>query len=438
MVTPVKVNRSSFKSMGRPKKNQVSATIQKIYSLPGTEDIISDSDELWGLLLKKINYFSKIYGFSRVETPLIEDASLYEALNIKDPGANFPLGSKTAAVRTNILPSVLRAYYQNKVYEKALLSKWSFGGQVMRLDRKQQPITDYQFGFEVFGGFNHLTEAQVVAAVWQLLESLGLSEVVLEINTIGNSECQSSYQESFKDYLEHKKFDLCDDCNEHLSGRVLNILRCTNVECQTIVSEAPTILDFLDEESHKHFTAILEALDEMQIPYQLNPLYVGLEGVSKTNISFKLKIKQQTITLGEGGYHDDMVAKLCGKPYRAFGFNGSLKKLYQAMRDLEMIVEREQTAEVCLVPLGELAAKKSLRLFRDLTASRVVVYDHFGSGGVKNQLKQAELFKSPIALIMGQKEALDEMVILRDVKSGMQELFSYDKIVEEVKKRLGK
>jgi hypothetical protein len=89
-------------------------------------------------------------------------------------------------------------------------------------------------------------------------------------------------------------------------------------------------------------------------------------------------------------------------------------------------------------PRLELAAKKSLRLFQDLLAAQVSVYDHFGDVGVKNQLKQAELYKSPIALIMGQKEAMDEMVILRDVKSGMQEIFSYDKIVIEVKKRLGK
>lgn len=90
------------------------------------------------------------------------------------------------------------------------------------------------------------------------------------------------------------------------------------------------------------------------------------------------------------------------------------------------------------MPLGELAAKKSLRLFRDLTSAQVKVYDQFGDTGVKNQLKLAMDSKTPIALIMGQKEALDEMVILRDVKSGMQEMFSYDKIVNEVKKRLGK
>ena len=108
------------------------------------------------------------------------------------------------------------------------------------------------------------------------------------------------------------------------------------------------------------------------------------------------------------------------------------------MSEAKTIVAKETGSEVFLVPLGELASKKALRLFRDLIAQRILVYDHFGNAGVKNQLKAAQTNKAPIALIMGQKEAMDEMVILRDVKSGMQEIISYDKIVEEVKKRLGK
>jgi histidyl-tRNA synthetase len=102
----------------------------------------------------------------------------------------------------------------------------------------------------------------------------------------------------------------------------------------------------------------------------------------------------------------------------------------------EVEAKVENNSEVFLVPLGELASKRSLRLFRDLIAENIRVHDHFGTIGVKNQLKLAEECKAPLALIMGQKEAMDEMVILRDVKSGMQEVFSYDKIIVEVKKRL--
>ena len=241
-----------------------------------------------------------------------------------------------------------------------------------------------------------------------------------------------------RDFLAGKKYELCDNCNENLKGRALDVFRCQELDCQALIAEAPTILDSLDQEESKHFTGILEALDELRIPYQLNAQIAGTAGFSKTNFAIKHKQKGPAKILAEGGYHENLIQQLCGKRYNCFGFSGSLLSIYQLLEEQKVTVERQQNNEVFLVPLGEMASKKSLRLFRDLTIQKISVYDHFGTAGVKNQLKQAEVFKAPIALIMGQKEAIDEVVILRDVKSGMQETISYDKIVEEVKKRLGR
>jgi histidyl-tRNA synthetase len=307
-----------------------------------------------------------------------------------------------------------------------------------RLHQNQQIKSEYMFGFEVFGAFNHLTEAQVIGGVWEFLQSIGLTECVLEINHIGNEECQVAYSQTLQDFLSGKKYQMCDGCNEHLSGRVLNVFRCDNLDCQAILSEAPAVLDFLDQDSRKHFTNILEALDELGVPYQLNPLYAGPDGHGRTNMVIKTKLKGETVVIGEGGYHENLMQSLCGKNYCCFGFLGNLSTVRELLEANKISVTKEQKCEVYLVPLGELAAKKSLKLFRDLTGEKISVYDHFGNAGVKNQLKAAETGHAPIALIMGQKEAMDEMVILRDVKSGMQEIISYDKIVQEVKKRLGR
>jgi histidyl-tRNA synthetase len=430
--------------MGRPRKNPInSASTKKILSLPGAFDISLQSDPLWEALVKRFAKFSRIYGFSSIETPFLEDSRLYEnfyknTANKATLSIKADLPAYLASSRPALLPSVLRAYYEHKVYDSAQLSKWSYSGFTANLAEKEKLNFDYQFGFEIFGNFTHLTEAQVISAVWEMAQSLELKDLSLEINSIGKPECQVAYQETLHDFLNAKKYELCDNCNEHLRGRVLNIFRCENLDCQALIAEAPTILEFLDEESHKHFTNILEALDELGIPYQLNHLYAGAEGHNKTNLVIKYKHKGQTTILGEGGYHEGLMQNLCGKNFCCFGFTGSLKQLYTHLESQKMVVAKEQRSDVFLVPLGELASKKSLRLFRDLIREKISVYDHFGMAGVKNQLKTAEAFNAPVALIMGQKEAVDEMVILRDVKSGMQEVISYDKIVEEVKKRLGK
>lgn len=430
--------------MGRPKKNLNTASgyiPKKVQSLEGLEDIIPEADNVWGVLLKRVARFSRVYGFEKVETPLLEDLRLYDLFGKENPKflkdiIQVQVPGKPTAIRPDMLPSVLRSYYQQKVYEKSPLSKWSYGGFVIKQNAEAGLINDYQFGYEVFGLFNHLTEAQVIGGVWELLQSLGLKDSVLEINHIGEESCQVAYSQTLHDYLVSKKYQLCDDCNENLNGRVLNILRCNNIDCQSLFSEAPAVLDFLDEDSRKHFTNILEALDELGVPYQLNPLYAGQEGHSKTNLVIKYKLKNETIVLGEGGYHDSLIQNLCGKNYCCFGFRGSLTKIKELLDSAKVTVSKEHNNDVFLVPLGELAAKRSLRLFKDLVSQQISVYDHFGNAGVKNQLKAAEAFHAPIALIMGQKEAIDDMVILRDVRSGMQEIISYDKIVQEVKKRL--
>lgn len=432
--------------MGRPKKNpHLSPALgaKKIQALDNMQDIVAETDALWSVLLKRAARLYRTYGFEKIELPPLEDMRLYEQYYKGSPkllASIVPLqmAGKTAAVRSDFLPSVLRGYYQHKVYDKSPLSKWAYNGFSVSQDEKQVLNSDYKFGFEVFGQFSHLTEAQVIGGVWEFLQGLGLKEAILEINYLGGQDCQDFYSHTLQDFLAPKKYQLCDDCGENLQGRVLNALRCNNLDCQALLAEAPAILDFLDEVSRKHFTNILEALDELGIPYQLNPLYVGPEGFSRTNLVIKYKHKGEIFVLGEGGYHENIMQGLCGKSHNCFGFCGSLSKIHEILELNKVAVTKEINNDVFLVPLGELAAKKSLRLFKDLVAEKISVYDHFGSAGVKNQLKQAESLHAPVALIMGQKEAMDEMVILRDVKSGMQEIISYDKIVSEVKKRLGR
>lgn len=419
------------------------AKLAKAGALIGLRDIASQSHQYWNMILQEIRTVAQLYGFQPVETAILEEQKVYSDYYKNQPELLEKIlfsqhSGKSLGVRSHLLPSVLRHYAQSKIFEEQPMSKWMYLGNVAELDDNAAVKFNYQFGFEVFGTFNHLTEAQVISGVWDLIQRLGFNEesVQLEINTAGDPTVQAAYTAVLKDYLKGKEFELCDDCNNHVRGRVLNVLRCENLDCQVAAAEAPAIVDFLDNDARKKFTDTLEALDELSLPYQLNQLYVGPEGSTGTNLVVKFKKGNHTIVLGEAAHHDVLLKNITGKAMPAFGFTGSLAGLARAMELAEVEMKPDNSSEVFLVPLGELASKRSLKLFRDLIAVDVRVHDHFGTVGVKNQLKQAEESKAPIALIMGQKEAMDDMVILRDVKSGMQEVFSYDKIIVEVKKRL--
>jgi histidyl-tRNA synthetase len=426
------------------KKPTSAVTGKKVAGLPGSFDIITSQDALWKSLLDACERYAAQYGFDRVELPLVEDPALYTQLygpsNQEQTGClvTAQAAGRDLAVRSNLLPSLVRVLAQVKNAEPQL-TKWAYSGFGIYTAHKQV-VTDYEFGMEVWGAFNHLTEAQVLGAAWQLFVALGLPDVTFEVNTCGNKISQEGYESTLKEFLRGKRYDLCDNCVDATPERPFDVLRCAKLDCQTVLSEAPTILDHLDEASRKYFTNLLEALEELQIPYQLNPLLVGMDGATSTVACLKLKLGEHASVVAEAEGHTGLIARLGGKNIHAFGLRVNVRLLHQALQERQKgpVVLQRRAAEVYLVPLGELAAKRSLRLFRDLVEAGVVVFDYFGYAGVKNQLKAAQEAGSPIALIMGQKEAVDEVVILRDVKSGMQEVFSYDKIVNEVKKRLGR
>lgn len=416
---------------------------RKAANLPGIFDIITSADSAWQTLLENFDRYASQYGFTRLELPVAEDPQLYQQVYASEDARvkNLVVGEaagRHVAFRSSLLPSMLRLLSQVRTQDPKL-TKWVYSGTVIQ-DGQKQLAADYEFGLEVWGSYNHLTEAQVLGAAWQLFSSIGLSDVAFEVNTCGSESCQETYGAALRDYLKGKRYQLCDACADNLQDHPLAVLRCQNLDCQSLLSEAPTILDYLDEASRKHFTNLLEALEELQIPYQLNPLLAGMEGASGTIAVLKLKLDGRALVVAQAEGHTNLVQKLGGKNVHAFGLHGSFLQLHQALIERGAVAKAtpKRPAEVYLVPLGELAAKRSLRLFRDLVEGGMTVFDYFGYVGVKNQLKAAQEAGSPVALIMGQKEAVDEVVILRDVKSGMQEVFSYDKIVDEVRKRLGR
>jgi len=273
---------------------------------------------------------------------------------------------------------------------------------------------------------------------------MGLTNLSLEVNNIGCLECQPAYEEVLKNYFKEKKYDLCEDCVELVETHPLQILACNNLSCSTVAAEAPVIVDFLCDACRKHFIGVLEGLDELNLGYNLNQKVIGKPWSRKTVFEVKAKFSAEggrensEVSLGSGGHADDLIQSLGGIPAQALGFTGYVDAILNAFELAGVKFASKHKADVFLVPLGELAAKKTLRLFTDLWNNNVVASEFIGPGSIKTQLKLAESNKVAIALIIGQKEAREGTVILRDVKSGMQELFTIERIIDEVKKRLGK
>lgn len=425
--------------MGRPRK--LTPMVEKAPPrLAGSRDLLPEHHLSWDVFLEKLTALSHNFGFSRIDTPTFEDVRLFgfwshgqdQLLIFQDAK-----GIRVAAKPTNIF-GLIRAYLEYHFAEREKASKWYYYSPVTTVVNNEIRQS-YEYGFQIFGQIAPIADAQLINLLMKIFSEVGLNTLSLEINNIGCIECLPAYQEQLQSYFKDKKYDLCENCLDALENNLpLQILACPNLSCNTAATDAPTLIDYLCDNCRKHFIGVLEGLDELDIVYNLNPKVIGLPWSRRTVFEIRYHGPVGEVSLGLGGHADDLVQSLGGLPAPGLGFVGTLESVVAAFEMANVKFASKTKVDVFLVPLGDLAAKKTLRLFTDLWNNNIVASEFAGPGSIKTQLKLAESNKVSIALIIGQKEAREGTVILRDVRSGMQELFTSERIIDEVKKRLGK
>lgn len=424
--------------MGRPKK--ITPTVEKApLKLSGAFDVLPEQQPAFDFFLEKLSNITHTFGYSRMETPYLEDAKLFKFWEEAGSGELLVLQDEKTklAVKPSNLFGLARAYLEYRYQEREKVSKWAYFSPVSWKE-KGQIKQSYEFGFQIFGETAPIADAQLINLVYKLFAALNLSNLSLEVNNIGCLECQPNYQEVLRNYFKEKKYDLCENCVELVETQPLKILACPNLSCSAVANEAPVLVDYLCDTCRRHFIGVLEGLDELGIAYNLNQKVVGQPWSRKTVFEIRFRTESSEVVLGQGGHADDLIQSLGGMPTSSLGFVGSLENILAALERSSVKFTSKNRADVFLVPLGDLAAKKTLKLFSELWSQDIIASEFIGPGSIKTQLKLAESNKVSIALIIGQKEAREGTVILRDVRSGMQELFTYERIIEEVKKRLGK
>lgn len=427
--------------MGRPKK--ITPAVEKAPArLAGSFDLLPDQHLLWGNFLEKFNILASTFGYTKIDTPAIENAKLFKFW--QHAGENQLVtfsdakGATIATKPTNLF-GLARIYLDHRFFELERVSKWFYHSPVAYISPAGEIKQNHEYGFHIFGQIAPIADAQVINMLIKLYTDLGIGNLSLEVNNIGCLECLPAYQDVLKNYFREKKYDLCENCINYLdTNSPHRILACSNLSCSTVSAEAPALMDFLCDPCRRHFIGVLEGLDELSVVYNLNQKVVGKPWSRKTVFQIRTRFGTDEVSLGLGGHADDLIQSLGGPITQSLGFSGRMDGIMRAMDLAQVKFTNKNKVDVYLVPLGDLAAKKTLKLFTDLWSNGISASEYVGPGSIKTQLKLAESNKISIALIIGQKEARDGTVILRDVRSGMQELFTVDRIIEEVKKRLEK
>lgn len=413
-------------------------------------DVLPNSQKYWEKFFRISKESALYYGFEIIETPILEFADLFkkgiglntdiiehEMYTLKTKGGDF------LALRPELTAPVARAYIENGFANQPQPIKFFHWGPVFRHETPQagRYREFHQADFDIIGESDPVIDAQVIQLIYGILSEVGLKGLSIRINSIGDKICWGKYREELKLYYRNKVKYLCKNCKKRFKENPLKILDCKEEKCIALKASAPNSVDHLDKACHDHFKLVLEFLDELNIPYILDPYLVrGLDYYTRTVFEIIPEdVNSSQITLASGGRYDYLVSQLGGKSSPAVGGSIGIERVVNEMRrrDVKVNVLKPRTW-VFLAQLGDLAKKKSLKLFEEFRKNNIYVSESFGRDSIKAQLRVADRLGAYLALIIGQKEALDNTVILREMQSGVQEVIPLEKIINEVKKRLKK
>lgn len=397
-----------------------------------------------------VDELADFYNFSRIETPILEKAELFErgvGVDTDIVGKEMYFvkskGEDMLVMRPEGTAPIARAYLENHLGRSASLRKLYYKGPMFRHERPQAGrLRQFeQAGFEIIGGGNDpIYDAEVILIFQRLLEKLKIKNIVLKINSIGCRVCRPVYKKQLQAYYKDKDKKLCSDCQRRLKTNPLRLFDCKNEICVSFKVSAPNFLDKLCAGCTSNLKGVFEYLDELKISYAVdNTLVRGLDYYSRTVFEFFVEGPGEEVgALQGGGRYDYLMEMLGGRTTPAIGGAVGIERLIAVMKAQEIEAPHKPAKKVFVIHVGELAKKKSLNLLEKLRSSGISVSEALGRDSLKAQLRLADKEGVRLALIFGQKEIFENSIIIRDLESHLQESVSMDTIVEEVKKRLAR
>lgn len=423
----------------------------KFQTPPGLRDILPKEQAFFEKVFSLSDRCAKFYNFERIDTPILEDCQLF----IKSTGEHTEIvekqmyllktkGGEYLALRPEFTPGLARAYFEQGMISWPHPVKLYARGPVFRYEKPQagRYRQFHQINLEIFGSKDAIADVEIIWVFYNLLKNLGIKDLMVAINSIGDSQCRPYFKKSLIKHLRSNEKNLCPDCKRRTKSNPLRVLDCKEIKCQTTINQAPQILDYLCKECADHFKEVLESLDALEIPYSLNPYLVrGLDYYTKTVFEIIIPQKddqsRQNALVG-GGRYDDLLKLIGKRNVRAAGAAGGVERIINAMQNEGVVPESFFVSRVFIAQLGNRAKVEALKLSESFKKLNIQAISSLAKDSLTAQLKIANKMKMTHAIIIGEEEVLKNQVILRDMISGNQEIVPQNLIVQRIKSVLGK
>ncbi|ABD80697.1 histidine--tRNA ligase [Saccharophagus degradans] len=402
--------------------------MKKIQALRGMNDLLPQDSPVWQYLESTVTTLFKRYGYQEIRFPILEQTELFkrsigEVTDIveKEMYTFKDRNDESLTLRPEGTASCVRACEQNQLLfnRGTLTQKLWYQGPMFRYEKPQKGRLRqfHQFGVEAFGLNGPDIDAELLIMSARLWKELGISSAVeLQLNSLGSSDARAKFKADLVAFLEQHKERLDEDSQRRLGSNPLRILDSKEAKTQALLDEAPSLLDYLDDESLAHFEQLKALLDAAGVAYTINPRLVrGLDYYGKTVFEWVTTQLGSQGTVCAGGRYDGLVNQLGGQPTPAVGFGMGIERLVLLLQEMNVLPEEIfQTLDVYIMAVGDVApaAFSLAEQIRDrFPAMRVQT--HCGGGSFKNQMKKADRSGADVALILGENEVAAQEVTLK-------------------------
>jgi histidyl-tRNA synthetase len=418
-------------------------------SLKGMYDIEGDEYYAYQGFFEKAQEIAVYYGFRPIETPVLEREEVFlsalgEGTDVVDKEMYTfrSKGGERLAVRPEYTAAIMRSYLEHGMFnlpQPVLLYSY---GPVFRHENPQKGrLRQFrQFNLEILGTTKSIADALIIRTLTTILEEFGFKDLIVDINSIGDKETRPAFVKELVNYYKKHLDTLCKDCHERIKTNPLRLLDCKQPQCQPLKDNAPSSLSFLSSDARSHFKEVLQYLEEMGIQYRVNNSLVrGLDYYSRTVFEV-IKVdtdengKEREITITGGGRYD-YLARMMGskKDVPSVGTGLGLERIMLFPEYKKIMPRIMKPPKVYFIQLGFEAKLKSLCVIEILRKARIPVHQSISKDSLGAQLSLAEKLEIPYCIIFGQKEAMDNTVIVRNMAVHSQDTVKIDALPDYIK-----
>jgi histidyl-tRNA synthetase len=407
---------------------------KQIQSVKGMNDCLPSETPVWQYLESCLRDVTEVYGYQEIRMPMVEKTELFcrsigEVTDIveKEMYTFVDKGEESLTLRPEGTASCVRAGIQNGLLYNQQQRLW-YMGPMFRRERPQKGRYRqfYQFGVETFGINGPDIDAEVIALSARLWNTIGLTNVELQINSLGSNAAREAYKVKLVEYFNQHLNELDEDSQRRLNSNPLRILDSKNPALKELNHNAPKLLDHLDDESRLHFDGLCEKLDALNIDYVINPKLVrGLDYYNRSVFEWVTKELGSQGTICAGGRYDGLVEQLAGQATPGFGFAMGLERIILLLKQQSGLEDKLSTKiDVYLCTLGSIAENAGLVLAEKLRNEypKLKLQLHCGGGNFKKQLKKADKSEAAIALILGEDEVEKNQITVKYLREKKEQI----------------